>query len=92
MSLHQDILHQEIIQGIVDRLPVNRIIERIRSTLLVLDYNNDFIQSTVTDTLSTAYDMSKQKEGTYRITSKQLEGFIKELTLKYELNLVNIHL
>jgi len=54
MSQHNDILKFEIAAGIVDRLPVDRIIQRIQGILEVQGWDQETVDAVPGDSLGVA--------------------------------------
>jgi hypothetical protein len=91
MSRHNDILEFEIAEGIVDGLPIHRIIQRIQAILQTLEWDEKWVVEVPSDCLAVAYWMKTQKDGLYGVTHQQLQSFIDELTKQYGLNPVGFN-
>jgi len=91
MSQHNNILKFEIAAGIVDGLPVDRIIQRIQGIMEVTEWDQDWVDAVPGDSLGVAKWMRTQKDGSYGVTHQQLDQFMKTLTQKYNLNPVGFN-
>jgi hypothetical protein len=87
MSQHNDILKFEIAAGIVDRLPVDRIIQRIQGIMEVLEWDQDCVDAVPGDSLGVAKWMRTQRDGLYGVTHQQLDQFMASVTQEYNLNI-----
>jgi hypothetical protein len=91
MSQHNDILKFEIAAGIVDRLPVDRIIQRIQGILEVQEWDQDWVDAVPGDSLGVAKSMRTQRDGLYGVTHQQLDQFMASVTREYNLNPVGFN-
>lgn len=86
MSQHNDIFKFEIAAGIVDGLPVHRIIQRIQGILDVQEWDQETVDAVPRDSLGVAKWMRTQKDGLYGVTHQQLDQFMASVTREYNLN------